>query len=126
VEQYIGSCANSGGLDDTFYLGFWNGMSILSSSITSQQLSYPGTSANVWLCANVYQNEEAPNNSGPQGWLFYSTPGVGFGGGWAVNAVTNCDGPEAVMSQHAVGPDGRSGLTDITGDMNTQCVHRTH
>ncbi len=128
VRQWsnISSCANTGGTDNTFYLGIWNGMSILSSNISSQQLSYPSTSANAWLCANVDNNAEAPNNSGPQGWLFYSTPGVSFVSGWAVNAVTNCDGPEGVMGKDAVGPDGNGGLADVTGDMIAQCVHRTH
>ncbi len=58
---------------------------------------------------------------------FFIIPRGHFASGWAVNAVTNCDGPEGVMGKDAVGPDGPGGgLADITGDMIAQCVPRTH
>jgi hypothetical protein len=66
----IYACANSSAGNTAPWNGIWNGMSILSSSVTAQQLSYPGTSANAWLCANVDQNPQPPNNSAPKDGCF--------------------------------------------------------
>lgn len=120
----IYSCANTSHGNTSMYNAVWNNMSILSSSVTSRQLSYPNTSMNAWLCANVYDNEEPMNNSSSQGWLFYSYSGVNFmPNNWKVNAVSNCDGPEAVMGTDATGPDGVTGdaFALITNDMVNQC-----
>jgi hypothetical protein len=120
----IAACANTKGNNTTLWNPVWNNMSILSSSITPQQLSYPKTSMNAWLCASVFNGGAPMNNSSSQGWLFYqkaswdtSLPGV-------VNAVTSCDGSEGVMGPHAIGPDGKGGLYDVTQDMLTQCKPR--
>lgn len=120
----IGACANTNNTNTSQWNPTWNNMSILSSAITPQQLSYPSTSMNAWLCSGVYDGLEPMNNSSSQGWLFYQQ--ASFASGWRVNAMTSCDGNEGVLGTDAVGPDGNSGLQDITTDMETQCFHRTH
>jgi hypothetical protein len=123
----ITTCDNQMGTNTDQWNPVWQGMSILSSSITSQQLSYPSTSAKAWLCADVFGADEALNNSSSQGWLFYTQPGVSFmPGNWSVNAVTNCNGAEGVLGEHAIGPEGNTGLQDVTRDMLAQCKARPH
>ena len=125
----IYACANVAGNNNTNpWNGVWNNMSILSSSIGSQQLSYPSTSMNSWLCGSVYNGAEPMNNSSSEGWLFYQQaswdpllPAV-------VNAVTSCDGPEGVAGTHGTGPNGIAGggSAMIISDMETQCKAHTH
>jgi hypothetical protein len=126
----ISACANTSMTNTGPWDSVWNNMSILSSSVTSQQLSYPSTSMNAWLCGNVYNNQGPMNNSSSQGWLFYSDSRVSFMSGWQVNAVTNCDNSEAVMGPDAtaVGPNGvvMPAFTLITNDMAGKCVHHSH
>jgi hypothetical protein len=120
----IYACANSSSGNTTPWNGVWQGMSILSSSITPQQLSYPSTSMNAWLCGSVYNNEEPMNNTSAQGWLFYQQaswyPGLPA---W-VNAVTSCNGPEGVYGSNATAYDGIPGNAGnlIVQDMVAHCV----
>jgi hypothetical protein len=120
----IYSCATNTG-NTAPWNSVWNNMSILSASITAQQLSYPSTSMNAWLCGSVYNNSEPMNNSSAQGWFFYSDSRVSFRTGWQVNAVTNCDGPEAVMGPDAVSVNSQGVVTPafnlITQDMVNSC-----
>jgi hypothetical protein len=119
----ISGCANTSGGNIGLWIPVWNNMSILSSSITSQQLSYPSTSMKAWLCGSVYNNGEPMNNSSSQGWFFYQqatwdlTTSV-------VNAVTRCHGPEGVYGQYAKAYDGVAGNVGalITTDMVNNCT----
>jgi hypothetical protein len=123
----IGACANGINENTSAWNSDWNAMSILSSSITSQQLSYPSTSMSSWLCGSVYQNQAPMNNSSSQGWFFYQQASF-MTNNWFVNAVTNCDGPEGATGPDATGPDGVAGNVQnlITSDMEAQCKARTH
>jgi hypothetical protein len=121
----ISACANTIGRNTDQWNPTWNNMSILSSSVTSQQLSYASTSMNAWLCANVYNNNAPMNNSSSQGWLFYSDSRVSFRTGSIIDAVTNCDGPEAVMGPDATAVDANGVITPaftlITRNMVDNC-----
>ncbi len=126
----ISACANSSMTNTGQWNSVWNNMSILTSSVTSQQLSFPSTSMHAWLCANVYQGYGPMNNSTSQGWLFYSDSRVNFMSGSIVNPVTNCDGSEAVMGQDATAVDSQGVVTPaftlITKDMVAKCIHHAH
>lgn len=120
----ISQCANNSGINTAQWNSVWDGMSILSPSITSQMLSYPKTSMNAWICGSVYNNEETMNNSSSQGWLFYQQATWSSRFPPNVNAVINCHGNEGIYGDHATGYDGVVGGAAMLVEKNmvAQCV----
>jgi hypothetical protein len=114
----------------------WKDMSIVDDGVYGH-FSYPNTSMSAWLCSSVYtgdgDNDDTPNNSSPQGELFYAqiTGSSQVGKLYRINGVTNCDTSEGVAGQNATAPGGvaGSGYSAIKTDMLTGtdgtngCVH---
>ncbi len=122
----IQACAGSPQSNTGPWNSVWNNMSILSSSITPQQLTYSNTSMKAWLCGSVYNNGELMNNSSSQGWFFYQQANWDLTTS-VVNAVTKCQGPEGVFGSNATAYDGVAGNVGvlITTDMIGNC-HSHH
>jgi hypothetical protein len=123
----ISACANNSTAQPwrTEWNTVWDNMSILNPNVTTQQLSFPATSMDAWLCGSVDGGSEPMNESSSQGWLFYQQATNWLTGSTPfVNAVTNCNGPEGVYGTNAVGYDG---VVDGVGaliekDMVNQCT----
>jgi hypothetical protein len=95
VRQWtnISQCAASSG-STSLWNPVWDNMSIVNPSVTPQQLSYPKTSLNSWLCET---STRGMNNTTPEGYLYYQaiTP---LSGNFFVNAIYSCDGQEGVAN----------------------------
>jgi hypothetical protein len=107
--------------------------------------SYPNTAMSGWLCrglqqevpncnGGMYNPKLCPNNSSPQGEIFYAQVGLSSPNHYNVYAVDQCDGPEGSASTGSNVPGftpAGSGFQSITGDMagnpslqiTAQCVH---
>jgi len=91
--------------------------------------TYSGTGTTSWLCRSVYNpnnnncatnyiQKYCPNNSSPQGEIFYSqitssNPPPHYN----VYAVDNCGGSEGVIDGTVAALSGESGLTAIEQDI---------
>ncbi len=75
-------------------------------------------------CATSYDPALCPNNSSPQGELFYAKIGQS-NLSYNVYAVDQCDGPEGSASKSSIvpGDSNLSGFNGITTDMVAQCHH---
>jgi hypothetical protein len=92
----------------------WKAESIVSASVTTQQLTYPKTSVGAWLCDT---STTTMNNTSAQGYLFYKRVSTGLQH-YTVNAIYSCQGAEGIAGGNTK-PDlsGFSGLTAIEADM---------
>ena len=66
--------------------------------------SYPDTAMSAWLCRSVAQGYGVPNNSSPQGQIFYANfTSTNHPPLYDVYAVDNCQGDENVGSGNVPG-----------------------
>jgi hypothetical protein len=70
VRQWtnVTACAAPGG-NTSPWNSAWDSMSIVSPSVTAQQLTYPKTSVGAWLCDTT--TGATMNNTTPEGYFFY-------------------------------------------------------
>ncbi len=118
----IKACAGHQRTDQ--YNAIWSNMSIVSSSSTEQQFSYPGTSLAGWLCATTKPPVQM-NNSTPQGELFYQQINH-VTQNYSVNAIYACTSAEEVAGQGAHTSGGQSGLSAIEVDTFANCKRKVH
>ena len=124
----------------------WLGQSIVNQSTGGQgqppvpTFSYPGTAMSAWLCRSVASGFGQPNNSSPQGQIFYAQAGAtGPQQPYAIYAVDGCHYSEEVGDGNVPGYqpgifNGHvNGLTAVPDDMigippniPAQCVRRSH
>jgi len=139
---YDNSCAGSQQTSTGSNLA-WYQMSIVDDGTNNPTFSYPTTAMSAWLCQSLQgqlppnqctpltqQNQNyCPNNSSPQGQIFYAaitangnTPLAPY----TIYGVRNCGGPEGVgaAGSDVPGyPDDPSGFSAIESDMLSQCKH---
>jgi hypothetical protein len=104
----------------TTYDPTWAKMSIVDFTETQQpSFNYQNTAMSAWLCQSVATGA-VPNNSAPEGELFYQqfTAQSQAGGILSVNAVADCPGPENVDAG-TVYSTGQNGFAAIVADMTT-------
>jgi hypothetical protein len=125
VRQWtnISQCAASGG-NTNLWNPVWDNMSILSPTVTGQQLNYPKTSIGAWLCDTT--TGAAMNNTTPEGYLYYQsiTPMNEF---FSVNAIYDCVSAEGVADGYNTPDVGNhnpstEGITLIENHMVTSCT----
>jgi hypothetical protein len=160
---YDSSCTSSGGTSGTSDAN-WLKQSIVDqaaqtggSPIPVPNFYYPSTGMSAWLCRSLQSQQSAqncsqhyseyqdycPNNSSPQGEIFYSQITQATAP-YNVFAVDQCGGPEGASSTLSNVPGDQyavngviSGFNAITFDMAgappnsgfnvpAQCIHRTH
>jgi hypothetical protein len=106
--------------------------------------SYTATAMSGWLCRSIkggytqaqcaanYDPDLCPNNSSPQGEIFYAQIGQSNSPPhYDVYAVDSCGGPEGSASKSSnvpgynpsQNPNGISGFNAVTQDMTLQCTH---
>jgi hypothetical protein len=122
-------------------LAWWQ-MSIVDDGTNSPTFSYPTTSMTGWLCQSVQnQNQcvggeggspqdDCPNNSSPQGQIFYAAitaNQVVPQSHYAVYAVKDCGTAEGVGAGGSFvpgyGTNGLNGFSAIETEMETYCKH---
>ncbi len=144
---YNSSCTSSSGTSGISDAA-WLGQSIVDqapggSTGATPTFSYPTTAMSAWLCRSLanrvpncngggYDQDACPNNSSPQGEMFYSqiTSSTSH---YAVYAVDLCGGPEGAAYTNSNVPGfivPGSGFQSITSDMagnpptvSAQCTH---
>jgi hypothetical protein len=125
----------------------WLAQSIVDQNTgATPTFSYPSTAMSAWLCRSVqnpnnincatnYKYDYCPNNTSPEGEIFYAqitasnSPPV-----YNVYAVDQCFGPEGAPQGNVGSPTGTSGQIAIEQDMAggpqnvppAQCFHGTH
>ena len=95
-----------GTADTSTWNQIWQGESIVSPSVTTQQLTYAKTSVAGWLCDT---STTTMNNTSAQGYLFYKRVSTGLQH-YRVNAIYSCAGPEGIA-----GGNTKADLTGFTG-----------
>jgi hypothetical protein len=105
--------------------------------------SYPSTAMSAWLCRSVIPADGLPNNSSPQGQIFYANIGQGNSPpNYNVYAVDNCTNPEGVgggnvpgyqttiFNGHVLGQmaitDDMIGFSNGNTKITAQCFRRPH
>jgi hypothetical protein len=115
------ACANNRPNGTTTYNTNWLQMSIVDFTETQQpSFSYTNTAMSAWLCETTAIGI-APNNSAPEGQLFYEqfTNQSQAGGFLSVNAITGCpNNPENVDAGFVAGTQ-ETGMAAIENDMIT-------
>jgi hypothetical protein len=106
----------------TTYDTTWAKMSIVDFTETQQpSFNYPNTAMSAWLCESTADGV-TPNNSAPQGELFYlqfTSLSQLPANAYTVNAVINCpDNPENVDGG-TVAATNQNGMAAIVADMTT-------
>lgn len=124
----------------------WLAQSIVDQEATTglgatPSFDYPSTGVSAWLCRSVQSGTGSPNNSSPQGQIFYANIGSSNSPpNYAVYAVDNCNGSEGVDTGNVPGFDPAyfggtiQGSDAIVDDMigyspallTPQCTHRSH
>lgn len=120
---------------------YWLAQSIVDqapngSDGATPSFNYTNTSVGAWLCRSVYNpiivqcaiNFEAqycPNNSSPQGQIFYANFGPNnLPPTYNLYAVDSCNGPEGASDSHSyVSALGTDGFDAIVKDMTLSCHH---
>jgi hypothetical protein len=142
------SCAGSANTSGSAN-ALWHNQSIVDGStggsVPVPIFSYPNTAMAGWLCRSVnnpppincslgYIYDYCPNNSSPQGQLFYAQVGAASPPPvFNVYAVDACMGPEGAPQGGVGSSTGTLGQTAIQQDMAGtpalpigQCQHRSH
>lgn len=122
----------------------WYQTSIVDNGTNSPTFSYPHTAMSGWLCRSLqgqltpqqcsitnFDQRHCPNNTSPQGELFYgaiTSTGIMPPKPYAIYSVDSCDGPEGVSDESTskvpgFGDGNKSGFAAIEADMLTQCNH---
>jgi hypothetical protein len=100
-------------------------MSIVNGT-SNANFNYQNTAITGWLCASVYGGGQ-PNNSAPEGELFYRV--VTTGQPYSMYPVQNCNGQEGVTGSNTYVPGwagtNKNGfyaiLSDMTQVSTTKC-----
>lgn len=93
----------------------WKAQSIVNGS-TKMNFSFPNTPITAWLCATETAGSGGPNNSTPQGEIFYEQVGP-TGSPLKVYAVQNCNGSEGVDPGTVPALSNESTHTAVVDDM---------
>jgi hypothetical protein len=135
-----GTCAMGQNTSQSSY-NYWLAQSIVDQAPNGSDgaipsFNYTNTSVGAWLCRSVYNpiivqcaiNFDAqycPNNSSPQGQIFYANFGPNnLPPTYNVYAVDSCNGPEGASDKHSyVSALGTDGFDAIVADMETSCTH---
>jgi hypothetical protein len=123
----------------------WWQQSIVDDGTNSPTFTYPNTAMSGWLCRSVsnphnincatnFNPNYCPNNTSPQGQIFYAQIGSSNSPPhYDVYAVDQCNGPEGVTSGNVPGVTSNpTGLIAIEQDMAggnilpAQCFHGIH
>jgi hypothetical protein len=130
------SCANGTTTSSASNLR-WLQQSLVDDGTNSPTFTYSSTAMSAWLCRTVNNPNNyncaavnnnnvhyCPNNSSPQGQVFYanigSTNSPPAYGVWAINL---CAGSEGVAEGHVGTDTGQKGFDAIKVDMTNQCHH---
>jgi hypothetical protein len=87
----------------------WRAQSLVDQSAVTglgatPTFNYLSTGMSAWLCRSVASGTGSPNNSSPQGQIFYANIGQSNSPpNYAVYAVDNCDGSEGVDAGNVPG-----------------------
>jgi len=82
---------------------------------------------NIVQCAEDFQANYCPNNSSPQGQIFYANFGPNnLPPNYNLYAVDSCNGPEGASDKNSyVSALGTDGFDAIVNDMELNCKHKT-
>jgi hypothetical protein len=138
------SCGGSNSTSSASNLRWWQ-QSIVDDGTNSPTFTYPNTAMSGWLCRSVsnphnincatnFNPNYCPNNTSPQGQIFYAQIGSSNSPPhYDVYAVDQCNGPEGVTSGNVPGVTSNpTGLIAIEQDMAggnilpAQCFHGIH
>lgn len=141
------TCAGSGTTSSSSNAA-WLAQSIVDQGTgATPTFSYPSTAMTAWLCRTLanqhtvsqcaadYTERYCPNNSSPQGEIFYSQiTGANPPAHYNVYSVDNCNGSEGVIDtdSQVSALNNEDGLDAIKFDMaggggqTAQCVHGPH
>jgi hypothetical protein len=132
------SCAVPGTTTTSASNVAWLRQSIVNDGTNHPTYSYPKTAMTAWLCQTVYDGsqcvggqggtptDDCPNNSSPQGEIFYeklTSDGIAPVAHYAIYAVQSCNGSEGVDGPNATVPalNNLDGSDAIEQDMMAQC-----
>jgi hypothetical protein len=122
----------------------WYQASIVDDGTNGPTFVYPKTAMSGWLCRGLqdqktqqqcsisnFDQNHCPNNTGPQGQVFYAritSGGITPPKSYSVFAVDSCNGPEGVDDDQSNVPGyvlGQSwtGFSAISDDMQHHCVN---
>jgi hypothetical protein len=99
----------------------WAAQGVAQPAIQNTSLTH--TSMAAWICAST---NGTPNNSSPEGWLYYNTvagsPSQNLPTPFAVNAIYSCAGAEGESGGHIFNSQ-TTGRVAIQTDMANSCKH---